>query len=81
MHNLALGIDVGTSGVWAAAVDETGLRVAVAPAETVARGPTSALARAIALQKEPGVTRVIHQADWISGQFLGGLTSPTRTMP
>jgi hypothetical protein len=54
---------------------------AVAPAETVARGPTSALARAIALQKEPGVTRVIHQADWISGQFLGGLTSPTRTMP
>ena len=156
MHNLALGIDVGTSGVRAAVVDETGLRVAfaavkmtvpldrgglvtqdpaiwwdatlrvfqrlsrqielkrigaiavtgtsgtilgvhangrpvapaqmynsqasakilrriaaVAPAETVARGPTSALARAIALQKEPGVTRVIHQADWISGQFSG----------
>ena len=44
---------------------------AVAPAETVARGPTSALARAIVLQKEPGVTRVIDQADWISGQFLG----------
>ena len=30
MHNLALGIDVGTSGVRAAAVDETGLRVAFA---------------------------------------------------
>jgi sugar (pentulose or hexulose) kinase len=156
MHNLAVGIDVGTSGVRAAAVDETGLRVAfadvgmalplgrgglvtqdpaiwwdatrrvlqhlskqielerigaiavsgtsgtilgidadgrpaapaqmynsqasarilrrigaVAPAETVALGPTSALARAIALQSAPGVTRVIHQADWISGQFLG----------
>jgi sugar (pentulose or hexulose) kinase len=156
MYNLALGIDVGTSGVRAAAVDETGLRVAfaavkmplplnrgglvtqdpaiwwdatrrvfrrlsrqielkriaaiavtatsgtilgvhangrpvaraqmynsrasakilrriaaVASAETVAHGPTSALARAIALQHEPGVARVIHQADWISGQFLG----------
>ena len=156
MYNLALGIDVGTSGVRAAAVDETGLRVAfaavkmplplnrgglvtqdpaiwwdatrrvfrrlsrqielkriaaiavtatsgtilgvhangrpvaraqmynsrasakilrriaaVASAETVAHGPTSALARAIVLQHEPGVARVIHQADWISGQFLG----------
>src|SRR5207302_9073526 len=30
MHNFALGIDVGTSGVRAAAVDETGLRVAFA---------------------------------------------------
>jgi hypothetical protein len=30
MYNLALGIDVGTSGVRAAAVDETGLRVAFA---------------------------------------------------
>ncbi|MGC2075054.1 MAG: FGGY-family carbohydrate kinase [Xanthobacteraceae bacterium] len=156
MYNLAVGIDVGTSGVRAAAVDETELRVAfaavkmplplnrsglvtldpaiwwdatrrvfrrlsrqielkeigaiavtgtsgtilgvdangrpvtpaqmynsqasakvlrriaaVAPPETGARGPTSALARAIALQQEPGVARVIHQADWISGQFLG----------
>ena len=156
MHNLALGIDVGTSAARAAAVDETGHRVAfaaikmpfpldrgglvtqdpaiwwdatrrlfqrlsrqielkgigaiavtgtsgtilgvhangrpvapaqmynsqasakilrriaaVAPSETVARGPTTALARAIALQNEPGVTRVIHQADWISGQFSG----------
>ncbi|HEX8826496.1 MAG TPA: FGGY family carbohydrate kinase, partial [Xanthobacteraceae bacterium] len=29
-YNLAVGIDVGTSGVRAAAVDETGLRVAFA---------------------------------------------------
>jgi D-ribulokinase len=156
MYNLALGIDVGTSGVRAAAVDENGLRVAfaavkmpapsnlggvvtqdpavwwdatrhvlrglsrqtnlkrigaiaidgtsgtilgiysngrpvaqaqmynsqaspeivrriaaVAPSETMAHASTSALARAIALQNEPGVTRVIHQADWIAGKFLG----------
>ncbi len=42
---------------------------AVAPPETAARGATSALARAIDLQSEPGVVRLIHQADWISGQF------------
>jgi sugar (pentulose or hexulose) kinase len=42
---------------------------ALAPAESAAHGATSALARAVELQNEPGVVRLIHQADWISGQF------------
>ena len=42
---------------------------AVAPPETAAHGATSALARAIAMQTQPGVIRLIQQADWISGQF------------
>jgi D-ribulokinase len=42
---------------------------AVAPPESAAHGATSALARAIDLQNAPGVVRLIHQADWISGQF------------
>ena len=42
---------------------------AVAPPESAAHGATSALARAIAMQTQPGVIRLIQQADWISGQF------------
>jgi sugar (pentulose or hexulose) kinase len=42
---------------------------AVAPSESPACGASSALARAIDLQSEPGAIRLIHQADWISGQF------------
>src|SRR5919204_4561688 len=42
---------------------------AVAPNESPACGASSALARGIALQNEPGAIRLIHQADWISGQF------------
>jgi D-ribulokinase len=42
---------------------------AVAPPESAVHGGTSALARAIAIQTQPGVSRLIHQADWISGQF------------
>jgi len=42
---------------------------AVAQPESGAHGATSALARAIAMQSQPGVIRLIQQADWISGQF------------
>ncbi len=42
---------------------------AVAPPESAAHSATSALARAIAMQTQPGVMRLIQQADWISGQF------------
>ena len=42
---------------------------AIAPPESAAHGATSALARAIAMQTQPGVFRLIQQADWISGQF------------
>jgi D-ribulokinase len=44
---------------------------AVAPRESAAHGANSALARAVAMQAQPGVTRSIQQADWISGQFSG----------
>jgi sugar (pentulose or hexulose) kinase len=37
--------------------------------ETAALGSTSPLARAIAMQK--GAHRILHQADWIAGQFSG----------
>ncbi len=43
----------------------------VAPPESAAHGATSALARAIVMQTQTGVTRSIQQADWISGQFSG----------
>lgn len=36
-----------------------------APANSPARGATSALARAIYLSRQPGVSKVVHQADWI----------------
>lgn len=40
---------------------------AIAPEDTAARGSTSPLARALAMQT--GASRIIHQADWIVGQF------------
>jgi sugar (pentulose or hexulose) kinase len=44
---------------------------AVAPADSAARGGTSPLARALSMQAIDGVSRIIHQADWIAGQFSG----------
>jgi D-ribulokinase len=43
----------------------------VAPSRAAVHGATSALARAARLQHAPGVARIIHQADWIAGQFSG----------
>lgn len=42
-----------------------------APAKSAVHGVSSALARAMVLQTTPGAVRVIHQADWIAGQFSG----------
>ena len=42
-----------------------------APVESAAHGATSGLARALVFQSIPGVTRVMHQADWIASQFSG----------
>ena len=39
----------------------------VAPRESAGQGANSGLARAIALQSLPGVTKILHQADWIAG--------------
>ncbi|TIL87562.1 MAG: carbohydrate kinase [Mesorhizobium sp.] len=42
-----------------------------APAASAARGATSGLAKALSFQRQPGVAAVLHQADWIAGQFSG----------
>ena len=73
-----VGVDAGgrpiTPGLMfnSPAQDEiVGAIAAVASRETAAHGRTSALARAITVQHAPGVVRVLHQADWISGLFSG----------
>ncbi|MEI9400769.1 FGGY-family carbohydrate kinase [Mesorhizobium argentiipisi] len=43
----------------------------VAPEASAAHGPTSGLAKALWFQRLPGVYAVLHQADWIAGQFSG----------
>ena len=47
---------------------------AVAPADSAARGSSSALARAIRLAAS-GAVRVVHQADWIAWHFSGRVAS------
>jgi sugar (pentulose or hexulose) kinase len=42
-----------------------------APAASAALGATSGLTKALWFQRLPGVAAVLHQADWISGQFSG----------
>ncbi len=53
--------------------DEAILRVIaeVSPADSPARGKTSALARVLMMQHRPGVTHMLHQADWIAGKLSG----------
>jgi len=51
----------------------------VAPTGAAVHGVTSPLARAMRLQREGGVAKIIHQADWIAGQFYRtGSMSATR---
>jgi sugar (pentulose or hexulose) kinase len=54
-----------------AAAEAAAVIAAVAPPATAAHGASSALARAIELQRTPGVARILHQADWIAGQLSG----------
>jgi sugar (pentulose or hexulose) kinase len=42
-----------------------------APADSAARGATSALARVLMMQDRPNVRHLLHQADWISGKLSG----------
>lgn len=56
--------------------DEIVARIeAVAPAASAAHGTTSGLAKALVLQDEPGTHILLHQADWITGQFTGQFTT------
>jgi len=43
----------------------------VAPAQAAVHGATSPLARAMRLLRASGVAKILHQADWIAGQFSG----------
>ena len=43
----------------------------VAPMQAAVHGVTSPLARAMRLMRASGVARILHQADWIAGQFSG----------
>ncbi|WP_028032355.1 FGGY-family carbohydrate kinase [Chelativorans sp. J32] len=47
----------------------------IAPEDSPALGEHSALARAAFLARQPGVARVVHQADWITMQLGGGAVS------
>ncbi len=42
-----------------------------APAASAAHGATSGLAKALLFRAAPGVHRILHQADWLAGRFLG----------
>ncbi len=69
------GSPVGTALMYNDAVDDQVIVEAidrVAPRETAARGAASGLARAIVLQGRPGVTRIVHQADWMAALLAGG---------
>jgi sugar (pentulose or hexulose) kinase len=55
---------VGDAGILAAIA-------AHAPAESAAHGATSGLAKLVHFQAVPKTRRVLHQADWIAGQFCG----------
>ncbi|MEM9222615.1 MAG: FGGY-family carbohydrate kinase [Pseudomonadota bacterium] len=69
------GTPVGQALLYNDTVDEPAIvsRIdEVAPLDTAARGASSALARAIALMKRPGVVKIVHQADWIASLLAGG---------
>ncbi len=42
-----------------------------APLDNAARGPTSGIAKAMTFQAIAGLSRILHQADWIAGQLSG----------
>jgi sugar (pentulose or hexulose) kinase len=68
------GAPLGPALMYNDPVDDPAIVAAVeaaAPATSAAHGPTSGLAKLIALQDTLGVVCVIHQADWISGRFSG----------
>jgi D-ribulokinase len=44
---------------------------AQAPQDAVALGPTSGLAKSMTFVTLPGLSRVLHQADWIAGKLSG----------
>lgn len=69
-----LGEPVGPARMYDEPCDDEAVMGAIAahaPAESAARGATSALARVLMMQGRPGVCAVLHQADWIAGRLSG----------
>lgn len=65
---------LGTALMYNDAVNDPAIPAAiaqVAPRQSAAHGPSSALSRSIALQTRPGVVRITHQADWIAERLAG----------
>lgn len=51
--------------------DEAARIAAVAPAESAAHGPSSALSKLLYLQREHGPARALSQAEWLAGRLIG----------
>jgi D-ribulokinase len=69
-----LGEPVGPARMYDEPCDDDAIIRAIAehaPAESAARGATSALARVLMMQDRPNVRHMLHQADWISGKLSG----------
>src|ERR1700736_3306366 len=68
----ALGRPVAAGSLYNDSADEAAVAAVgrVASPRAAVHGATSPLARAERLQQETGVSRIIHQADWIPRQFF-----------
>ena len=68
------GEPVGPARMYDESCDDDAVMRAIAehaPAESAARGATSALARVLMMQDRSKVRHMLHQADWISGKLSG----------
>lgn len=68
------GEPLGTPLMYNDKVEDAVLLARIAPiiaGDSAAHGPTSGLAKALALQSVRGVTKIVHQADWIAGRLAG----------
>jgi D-ribulokinase len=70
----AAGAPLAKALLYSDAVSDLGILELVArhaPFDSAARGPTSGIAKAMTFAALPGLSRVLHQADWIAGQLSG----------
>jgi sugar (pentulose or hexulose) kinase len=67
------GIPVAAGSLYNDRADDAAIAVVerAAPAHAAVHGAASPLARAMRLLQTKGVARILHQADWIAGQFTG----------
>jgi D-ribulokinase len=67
------GIPVAAGSLYNDRADAADIAVVerAAPVTSAVHGVTSPLARAMRLLRAPGAARILHQADWIAGQFSG----------